>query len=66
MVEKFPFNEIECREYGGHCWEELTSNLILPSFPAQSPPKKRRCKHCKTVERLVVEHNEYWGVELNG
>ena len=52
-----------CRENGlVHAWKDITSNVVLTTYPPQYPPKQEQCLNCglvRTFHRKTEEWLEY-------
>lgn len=49
----------KCKEAGfEHAWEDVTPNIIYPTYPPQYPPKTERCINCGIKRELIVTQPE--------
>lgn len=51
--------EYKCEEIGFvHAWQDITENIIYPTYPPQYPPRKRQCLNCGKIETQVTKQEE--------
>jgi len=51
----------KCDELGlAHAWKDITPNIVYPTYPPTSPPKREMCQNCGLERWLRIKTKKEW------